>query len=140
MKYLIFFLILGLASISLLSNAWSEDMQMHKGAMQMNQEKMQMHNEEMQMNKESSSAVNEDKIEDVGNEICPVSGEPVDKNVSYVYEGKRYYFCCPMCIEEFKKDPGKYIKKIEEEKQKETTKEQSEEKSAVPEEHPLMHP
>ena len=38
---------------------------------------------------------------------------------TYEYEGNIYNFCCAMCIDEFKKDPQKYIKKIEEEKQKE---------------------
>jgi YHS domain-containing protein len=38
---------------------------------------------------------------------------------TYEYKGKVYNFCCQMCIEEFKKDPQKYIKKVEEEKAKE---------------------
>lgn len=38
------------------------------------------------------------------------------EEISYIYEGRRYYFCCPMCIEEFKKDSEKYIKKMEEAK------------------------
>ncbi len=46
--------------------------------------------------------------------ICPVLHEPASKEYSYVYEGSAYYFCCPMCIEEFKKDPQKYIAKIKE--------------------------
>ncbi len=59
---------------------------------------------------------------EVGNKICPVSGEKIDEKTkaTYEYQGKIYNFCCPMCIEEFKKDPGKYIKKIAEEKQKES--------------------
>ncbi|MDP2904982.1 MAG: YHS domain-containing protein [Candidatus Omnitrophota bacterium] len=52
-----------------------------------------------------------------GNKICPVSGEKIaeDLKTTYEYEGKIYNFCCPACIEEFKKDPEKYIKKVEEE-------------------------
>lgn len=46
--------------------------------------------------------------------ICPVLHEPASKEYSYVYEGKTYYFCCPMCIEEFKKAPQMYISKIKE--------------------------
>ncbi len=46
--------------------------------------------------------------------ICPVMGGETTKENSYTYEGKTYYFCCPMCIEEFKKDPEKYISKIKE--------------------------
>ncbi|MEW6102019.1 MAG: YHS domain-containing protein [Candidatus Omnitrophota bacterium] len=66
---------------------------------------------------------------DVGNKICPVSGDKIDEAIkaTYEYEGKIYNFCCPMCIEEFKKDPDKYIKKVEEElKTKETTATESE--------------
>ncbi len=57
------------------------------------------------------------KAQDVGNKICPVTGEKIDEKTkaTYEYEGKIYNFCCPVCIEEFKKDPGKYIKKVEEE-------------------------
>ena len=57
------------------------------------------------------------KAQDAGNKICPVTGEKIDEKTkaTYEYEGKIYNFCCPVCIEEFKKDPGKYIKKVEEE-------------------------
>jgi YHS domain-containing protein len=47
--------------------------------------------------------------------ICPVMGGKIDKNIYTDYEGKRVYFCCPACIPEFKKDPAKYIKKLEDE-------------------------
>jgi len=53
-----------------------------------------------------------------GNKICPVSGEKIGEGmepVTYEYEGKIYNFCCAMCIDEFKKDPEKYIEKVEEE-------------------------
>ena len=46
--------------------------------------------------------------------ICPVMRNEASKEYSYTYEGKTYYFCCPMCIEEFKKDPKEYISKIKE--------------------------
>ena len=51
---------------------------------------------------------------------CPVSGEEIDEKskVIYEYEGKTYEFCCPGCAEQFKKDPERYIQKINrEEKQ-----------------------
>ena len=53
--------------------------------------------------------------EDAGNKVCPVSGEKIDENMNqpYEYKGKIYNFCCPVCIEEFKKDPEKYIDKME---------------------------
>ena len=61
------------------------------------------------------------KAVDAGNKICPVGGEKIDEKMkaTYEYEGKIYNFCCAMCIDDFKKDPQKYIKKIEEEKAKE---------------------
>lgn len=59
------------------------------------------------------------KKAEVGNKICPVSGEKLGQDgmepVSYEYEGKIYNFCCASCIEEFKKDPQKYIKIAESE-------------------------
>lgn len=62
---------------------------------------------------------------DVGNKICPVSGEEVGQGgmepALYEYEGKIYNFCCAGCIEEFKKDPEKYIKKVEEELKEESS-------------------
>lgn len=56
---------------------------------------------------------------DVNNEYCPVTGEKIKDELaaSYVYEGKRYRFCCVNCIISFKRDPQKYIKIIEEGKQ-----------------------
>lgn len=70
---------------------------------------------------------------DAGNKICPVSGEKIDEKMkaTYEYNGKIYNFCCPACIEEFKKDPDKYIQKVEEELQAES-KEQ-----AAPQEHEM---
>jgi YHS domain-containing protein len=55
--------------------------------------------------------------QDVGNQICPVSGETIDAatKATYEYDGKIYNFCCPMCIDEFKADPDKYIAKVNEE-------------------------
>ncbi|MDD4954539.1 MAG: YHS domain-containing protein [Candidatus Omnitrophica bacterium] len=60
---------------------------------------------------ESSKAVN------AGNKVCPVTGEKIDEKtkVTYQYQGRIYNFCCAACIPEFQKDPGKYIKKVEEE-------------------------
>lgn len=44
---------------------------------------------------------------------CPVLGTPIDKHLFVDYKGKRIYVCCSDCIAEVKKDPGKYIKKLE---------------------------
>ena len=45
---------------------------------------------------------------------CPVMGGKIDKNVYTDYQGKRIYFCCSGCPDDFKKDPDKYMKKLEE--------------------------
>ena len=45
--------------------------------------------------------------------ICPVLGGKIDKKVYTDYEGKRIYFCCAGCIEQFKAETEKYLKKLE---------------------------
>ena len=47
--------------------------------------------------------------EDVGNKFCPVSGEKIVESM------KIYNFCCPMCIDDFKRNPEKYAAKAEQE-------------------------
>jgi YHS domain-containing protein len=46
--------------------------------------------------------------------VCPVLAGNIDKNLYADYKGKRIYFCCKGCDDEFKKDPEKYLKKMEE--------------------------
>jgi len=41
---------------------------------------------------------------------CPVTGEPISKEVSADIQGKTVYFCCPGCIEKVRKDPKRYLK------------------------------
>jgi len=66
---------------------------------------------------DTKNLVEASEPQDIGNKICPVTGEKIDEKTkaTYEYQGKAYNFCCPMCIDEFKKDPQKYIKKVEEE-------------------------
>ncbi|MEW6388187.1 MAG: YHS domain-containing protein [Thermodesulfobacteriota bacterium] len=45
---------------------------------------------------------------------CPVLGGPINKDVYMDYKGQRIYFCCKGCDAEFKKDPEKYLKKMQE--------------------------
>ncbi len=48
--------------------------------------------------------------------ICPVTGEAfsVNEKTSFIeYAGKKYYFCCPACKDEFQKEPGKYASKTD---------------------------
>ena len=44
---------------------------------------------------------------------CPVMGGPVNKSIFVDAEGKRIYLCCKGCIDPVKKDPKKYIAKLE---------------------------
>lgn len=44
---------------------------------------------------------------------CPVLQGKIDKKVFTDYKGKRIYFCCAGCIDDFKKDPEKYMKEME---------------------------
>jgi len=44
---------------------------------------------------------------------CPVLGGKINEKIFVDYQGKRIYFCCSGCIDEFKKDPEKYLKKME---------------------------
>lgn len=66
---------------------------------------------------ENATPVKENKAVDVGNKICPVSGEKINEKskATYEYEGKTYNFCCMMCVEEFRRNPKEYIEKVEEE-------------------------
>ena len=83
--------------------------------------------------KETTTAA---KAIEVGNKICPVSGDKIpvpgekgamgDKPVKYEYNGKIYNLCCPMCVKDFKKNPGKYSKIADDEVAKEKMMEQKE--------------
>ena len=46
------------------------------------------------------------------NKFCAVEGKDhdVDPKVTTVYKGKTNGFCCKDCIDEFNKDPEKYVK------------------------------
>jgi len=50
----------------------------------------------------------------IAQKICPVMGDPINKNIFVDYKGRRVYFCCNMCPEMFKKDPEKYLKILDE--------------------------
>jgi YHS domain-containing protein len=52
---------------------------------------------------------------------CIISGDKLGEMGDpyvYEYEGREIKFCCKGCVKDFKKDPAKYIKKIEEEEAK----------------------
>jgi YHS domain-containing protein len=102
---------------------------------QCRQQLAQVFGSNVPVNAESLVVKTEKKTQDVGNKICPVTGEKIDEKskATYEYQGKIYNFCCPMCIDQFKKDPQKYIKKIEEEKQKEAAEVAAKEKTETKE-------
>ena len=48
---------------------------------------------------------------------CVVSGEKLGEMGDpfvYAYQGREIKFCCKDCVKDFKKDPAKFMKKIEE--------------------------
>jgi YHS domain-containing protein len=58
---------------------------------------------------EETASAAEETIEQ---KTCPIMGNPINKDVFVEYEGKKVYFCCPSCKEDFEKDPEKYISKL----------------------------
>ena len=44
---------------------------------------------------------------------CPLTGGRINPDIHFDYNGRRIYFCCPGCIENFKKDPVKYLAKVD---------------------------
>ena len=81
--------------------------------------------EHKHMESEATLATAKEAV-DVGNKICPVSGEKINEKLkaTYEYKGKIYNFCCKACVKDFKKDPQKYIEKLEAVEEKETAEHQ----------------
>jgi YHS domain-containing protein len=50
------------------------------------------------------------------NAKCPVTGDDVDKELTETHKGRKIAFCCNDCVKDFKKDPDKFVKKLDEEK------------------------
>jgi YHS domain-containing protein len=44
--------------------------------------------------------------------MCPVMGGPIDPNVFIEYKGKRVYFCCQGCDDQFLANPERYLDKL----------------------------
>jgi YHS domain-containing protein len=63
--------------------------------------------------KSNGAAKKEDAKNKPINAKCPVQGEDIDPAVTTTYKGKTVAFCCKDCIDEFKKNPDKYMKQIE---------------------------
>lgn len=43
---------------------------------------------------------------------CPVTGEPINKNVKAEINGRTIYACCADCLESVKKNPELYLKPV----------------------------
>lgn len=57
---------------------------------------------------------------------CIVSGDKIGemgKPVTLTYKGQEMKFCCKDCVKDFKKDPEKWIKKLDEAQKKEAAAE-----------------
>lgn len=55
---------------------------------------------------------------EIAQKTCPVMGNAINKDIHTDHDGRRVYFCCAGCVEAFKKDPAKYLAKIDAEIQK----------------------
>ena len=64
-----------------------------------------------------------EKVKPYTLKTCPVSDEKLggDMGDPYVFkhEGREIKLCCKSCLKDFKKEPEKYVKKIEEAEKKE---------------------
>ena len=64
-----------------------------------------------------AEAAKDKKLKPYPLDTCAVSGEKLGemgKPVVYEYKDREIKFCCKDCIKDFKKDPAKYVKKLEE--------------------------
>ena len=43
---------------------------------------------------------------------CPVMAGAINESLFTEYKGKKVYFCCPGCKEQFEKEPEKYIAQL----------------------------
>ncbi len=55
---------------------------------------------------------------EVAQKTCPVMGGKIVKTIYTDHNGRRIYFCCAGCEGTFKKDPAKYLAKVDAEIQK----------------------
>jgi len=53
------------------------------------------------------------QAEPIMQKTCPVMGGAINKDIYTDYKGRRVYFCCSGCVDEFKKNPEKYLSKLD---------------------------
>jgi YHS domain-containing protein len=46
--------------------------------------------------------------------VCPVMVNPINKKFFAEHGEKRIYFCCLSCVNEFRKNPGRYMTRLNE--------------------------
>jgi YHS domain-containing protein len=44
--------------------------------------------------------------------LCPIMGKPIDKDIYVEMFGKKVYFCCEECQDQFMEEPEKYLDKL----------------------------
>lgn len=74
-----------------------------------------------QDNKKGTQETKDKKVEVVSeklNTVCPVSNEEADSKIVAEYNGKKVALCCKTCLKKFQKNPEKYMKKLEQNKEK----------------------
>ena len=50
---------------------------------------------------------------EIAQKTCPVMGGAINKEIFTDHNGRRVYFCCGGCVDAIKKDPAKYLAKID---------------------------
>ena len=68
-----------------------------------------------------SRAADEKKPKPYTLKTCPTDGEKLDSMgtpYTFIHEGREIKLCCKGCLDDFKKNSAKYIKKIDQEEQK----------------------
>ncbi len=62
----------------------------------------------------SQAWAGDEKTDDVKMQtVCPIMGNPINKEVFADHDGKRVYFCCAGCIDKFNADAAAFITKME---------------------------
>jgi YHS domain-containing protein len=61
---------------------------------------------------EQAAEIENIAVEQIEQTTCPVMNGTINKELFTEYKGKKVYFCCPGCKEQFLKEPEKYISKL----------------------------
>ena len=59
-----------------------------------------------------AETIEEAAVEVIEQTKCPVMNGTINKELFTEYNGKKVYFCCPGCKEQFLKEPEKYLSKL----------------------------